>query len=240
MNLAIDVGNTFIKAGVFDKGRLTSFRSNMNEEELIHLFAEIKPEHLIISSVGKSPSSIFELLGPVKKTIFLDSSTNVPLINLYKTPQTLGMDRIAASVGAAFLFPETDRLVIDAGTCITYDFIDYKDQYHGGGISPGIDLRFKALNTFTKKLPLVERNNEVELIGSNTEKSILSGVINGVLCEVDGIISQYKSRYSGIKIIICGGDSSFFESKIKETIFAVPELVIIGLNRILEYNVSKA
>ena len=240
MNLAVDVGNTFIKAGVFDKEELVTFSSNINEAALIDLFSKIRPEHLIISSVGENPSALAACLSPVKSKILLNASTKVPLINLYQSPQTLGVDRVAAAVGASYLYPQTDRLVIDAGTCITYDFIDSKDQYFGGGISPGIELRFKALNTFTKKLPLVHRSEQVELIGSNTEKSILSGVINGVLGEVEGIINQYKSKYSGIKIIICGGDSSFFESKIKQTIFAVPELVIIGLNRILEYNVSEA
>lgn len=239
MNLAIDVGNTFIKAGIFEKGKLTSFHSALSEGELRTFSSEIKPEFIIVSSVGKNPDTVIALFPSVKKAFYLNPSTKLPLKNLYKTPQTLGMDRIAAAAGAAALFPDADKLVIDAGTCITYDFTDQFGQYHGGGISPGIDIRFKSLNTFTKKLPLVDRKGDVNLIGSDTEESILSGVQNGVIAEVSGIIAQYREKYPGLKVIICGGDASFFESKIKETIFTVPELVLVGLNRILEYNVSE-
>lgn len=239
MNLAIDVGNTFIKAGIFENGKLTSFHSGMMVEDLKSLAANVHPEHIIVSSVDQDPEEIFALFPGIRQKRTLSYSTSMPLKNLYKTPHTLGMDRIAGAVGGIALFPGENRLVIDAGTCITYDFTDEKDQYHGGAISPGIDIRFKALNTFTKKLPLVERSEISPLTGSDTKECILSGVQNGVIFEVKGIIDQYREKYPEIKIIICGGDSSFFESKIKQSIFAVPELVLIGLNRILEYNVSK-
>jgi type III pantothenate kinase len=238
MNLAIDVGNTFIKAGIFDQGKMASYHTELTSTELTNLIQLSKPDYAIVASVGKMKDFDPDIF-PLKKVVILNSDTKIPIVNLYKTPQTLGMDRIAGAVGASVLFPEWDKLVIDAGTCITYDFTDRKNQYHGGGISPGIDLRFKALNTFTEKLPLVKRHSEVPLIGGNTQESILSGVLNGVLAEVEGIINEYKIKYPQLKIIICGGDYSFFESKIKETIFAVPELVVIGLNRILEYNVSE-
>jgi type III pantothenate kinase len=238
MNLAIDVGNTLIKAGIFDQGKLISFYSELSEADLLEVIQSRTLEYAIISSVGKINDMDLRSYD-FKKVINLDNTTKLPLTNLYKTPQTLGVDRIAGAVGGMTLFPCTDRLVIDAGTCITYDFTDKENHYLGGGISPGIDIRFKALNTFTEKLPLINRSKEALLIGGNTEESILSGVLNGVIEEVNGIINQYKNKYPDLKIIICGGDSSFFESKIKESIFAIPELVLIGLNRILEYNVSE-
>jgi type III pantothenate kinase len=137
------------------------------------------------------------------------------------------------------MFPNSNILVIDAGTCITYDFIDKNGVYQGGAISPGINLKLKALNTFTQKLPLIEFKNEFVLIGQTTEESILSGVLNGTIAEIEGIIGYYSHSFSDLKTIICGGASNFFESKIKAPIFVVPELVLIGLNRILQYNVSK-
>lgn len=238
MNLAIDVGNTLIKAGIFDQGKLITYYSELSETDLHEVIQSQALEYAIISSVGKI-KDINLAKYYFKKVVSLDNTTKLPLTNLYKTPQTLGVDRLAGAVGGSVLFPESNKLVIDAGTCITYDFTNKDNQYLGGGISPGIDIRFKALNTFTEKLPLINRSQIAVLIGGNTEESILSGVLNGVIEEVNGIINQYKNKYPDLKIIICGGDSSFFESKIKESIFAIPELVLIGLNRILEYNVSE-
>ncbi|MBX9850339.1 MAG: type III pantothenate kinase [Cytophagaceae bacterium] len=238
MNLTIDVGNTFIKAGIFENGKLISLHTFKNEEELSAFGFQSNIKNIIISSVRKDSSFFNDYFSFADKLVFLSASTPVPLINLYKTPQSLGMDRLAAVAGAVTMFPECARLVIDAGTCITYEFIDEKDQYMGGAISPGIDMRLKALNTFTGKLPLIPRKDHAGLTGANTEESILSGVLNGIIFETEGIIKKYKEDYSDIRIIICGGDVSFFESSIKESIFAVPDLVLIGLNRILEHNVS--
>lgn len=233
MNLAIDAGNTFVKVGVFEADELVEHLVFPASEDLGFLNEKYNPAHVIFSSVSVTAAKVH-----FKNVLILDSGTAVPIINAYKTPQTLGMDRLAGVIGARVLFPDLACLVIDAGTCITYDFVDTGNIYQGGSISPGISMRFKALNTFTQKLPLIEKSEGVDLIGKTTEEAIRSGVLNGAITELEGIIGRYKVLYPSFKILICGGDAAFFESKIKETIFAVPELVLIGLNRILEYNVS--
>jgi type III pantothenate kinase len=208
----------------------------MNELETIAKKYPFKKA--VISSVNEDASLISEKISPVK-TLVVNNSTRLPFKNLYKTPETLGTDRIAAAAGAKTLYTQADCLAIDAGTCVTFDFIDAGDNYYGGSISPGISMRFKALHNFTARLPLVNKKERTELIGANTEESIQSGVMNGIASEVDGMIASYKSIYPELKVIICGGDAPFFETNLKQSIFAVPELVLIGLNRILEYNAAE-
>ena len=181
MNLTIDAGNTFIKAGIFENGKLVSLHTFKTEEELSAFDFQTKIKNVIISSVRKDSSYLNNHFSFADKLIFLTPATAVPVGNAYKTPQSLGMDRLAAAVGAVVMFPGKAKLVIDAGTCITYEFIDKTDQYAGGAISPGIDMRLKALNTFTGKLPLIPRTDHFSLIGGNTEESILSGVLNGII-----------------------------------------------------------
>jgi len=236
MNLAIDAGNTFIKAGFFEDGKLIEKLVLAPTDDLGFLQSKYQPHHIIFSSVSKSAS---ELLGSqFRNVLTLDYTTPVPITNLYETPETLGMDRLAEVIGAKVLFPDEACLVIAAGTAITYDFIDEYNNYQGGSISPGIAMRFKALHTFTQKLPLVEKKEEFALTGKNTEDAIRSGVLNGALAEAEAMISSYKTISKSLKVIICGGNTPFFESRIKEPIFAVSDLALIGLNRILEYNVS--
>ena len=141
-------------------------------------------------------------------------------------------------VAAHFLYPNRNVLVIDAGTCITYDLINKNEEYFGGSISPGLTIRFNALHTFTGKLPLVSHRNYYELAGNDTETSILSGVINGFLFEVDSVIDSYRDRYDDLKVLVCGGDYQFLADRLKNSIFAIPELVLVGLNEILDYNES--
>jgi len=236
MNLAIDAGNTFIKAGFFKDGKLVKKLVFNTSDKLDLLENDYKPEHVIFSSVSKNLSEVFT--ATFKNILLLDYKTPVPVNNLYESPETLGMDRLAGVTGAKVLFPNYACLVIAAGTAITYDFIDADNNYQGGSISPGIAMRFKALNTFTQKLPLVEKAEEFELTGATTTDAIRSGVLNGALAETEGIINRYKTLHKDLKTIICGGDAAFFESKIKEPIFVVPDLGLTGLNRILEYNVS--
>ncbi|MBL3657014.1 type III pantothenate kinase [Fulvivirga sediminis] len=235
MNLIIDFGNTSIKAALFDGPRLIETYTGISTEHLIKLSKENNPEYLIVSSVTKSQLEVSNLLGA--DIIYLSSSLPLPFQINYKTPQTLGLDRIAGIAGAQELFPNQNVLVIDLGTCITYDLIDSKNVYHGGGISPGLKMRFKSLHNFTAKLPLIEPTNEFELIGQSTKESILSGVINGMISEIDGIIRMYTDKFAHLRIIMCGGDAKFFENRIKANIFVAPELVLMGLNRILLYNV---
>ncbi len=237
MNLLIDSGNTYTKAALCDEHKIVEVIRITKMDDFLKINKDYSPSTVIISSVNKESAEILALFQNAKK-ILLDSTTPVPIKNLYKTPSTLGMDRLAGVVGAFTLFPETPCLCIDAGTCITYDIIDEKAQYLGGSIAPGIDMRFKALHTFTARLPLIERSENVSLTGTTTGESILSGVQTGILKEMEGIINEYKAGYKGLKIIITGGDSGFFESRIKDTIFVVPDLLFLGLKRIVEYNVS--
>ncbi len=237
MNLLIDSGNTFTKVAFCEDDKIVEIVTLYDTEDFKKINKKRKPKTIIISSVN---TAIDEIKGyfPDSTLLALDFTTPIPITNLYKTPSTLGMDRLAGVIGASSLYPNSPCLCIDAGTCITYDILDENANYLGGSISLGIEMRFKALHTFTSRLPLVSRHENVELIGNTSEGAILSGVQIGVLKEMEGIINEYKSKYKGLKIIITGGDSRFFESRIKDTIFAVPDLLFLGLKRILEYNVS--
>jgi type III pantothenate kinase len=148
----------------------------------------------------------------------------------------LGQDRIAAVVGAYSLYNKKDIIVIDAGTCLTIDFLSEKGEYIGGRISPGIEIRYKALHTFTDKLPLVTKENTIPIIGNDTVSSILSGVQQGILAELRLIISEYRLRKPEAIAVVTGGDAFFFEKELKSSIFANLNLVMIGLNEILDFN----
>jgi type III pantothenate kinase len=236
MNLLVDSGNTSTKLALCEHGKIRETLLYTGVASLEYVRTHYKPSSVIISSVNKSLTEIRTFFSSLP-VVVLDAQTPIPFANGYETPATLGMDRLAAVAGAQVVFPEADCLCIDAGTCITYDFIDKEGQYLGGGISPGIEMRFKALNTFTARLPLIQGIKETDLLGKTTEGSIRNGVQNGILHEVEGFITAYKTKYQDTKVIITGGDARFFESRIKETIFVVPELLFLGLNRILEYNV---
>jgi type III pantothenate kinase len=245
LKLAIDYGNTLVKIGVFNEKHLVESRQFRNNDT--HLLKEFIQNLMlgettfigsIISSVIELPEIVFTFLSD-RMTIFqLSHKLNLPFKILYQTPDTLGNDRIALAAGVASKYPSNNTLVIDAGTCVTFDFIDNQNRYHGGAISPGINMRFKALNTFTGKLPLVKEIQESQLIGNNTVESIRSGVLNGIRAEMDGIISGYKEKYPDLRTIITGGDAIYFDKKLKNDIFALPNLVLIGLNEILDINIQ--
>jgi type III pantothenate kinase len=238
MNLVIDAGNTSLKAGIFEKDQLRELLHGVLLEDLASIAGKYAITKAVISSVSQNARFISEKIS-LKNTLIIDQYTKLPFKNLYKTPETLGTDRIAAVAGALSLYPGQPCLAIDAGTCITFDFIDADSNYQGGSIAPGINLRFKAMHNFTARLPLVERNNAASLIGKNTEESMQSGVMKGVRAEIDGMIMEYRQIYPALQVLICGGDASFFETKLKQSIFVIPELVLIGLNRILEHNVAE-
>ena len=230
--LTIDQGNTLIKVAVFEDKNLVKKAVLFDISSLLDFFKGI--DVVIYATVNDRQSLI-----PYFKNIpfvVLDHTTPLPISNLYHTPETLGVDRIAAVVAAEFLYPRHNNLVIDAGTCITYDFVDAKSNYQGGSISPGLKMRFQALHNQTSNLPLIECIDYTNLIGTDTFSSISSGVINGVISEIDGIILRYKETNPDVNILITGGDSVFFEKALKNSIFAHPDLVFIGLNEILDYN----
>lgn len=236
MNLVVDSGNTRFKVGVFDGSALILKESFVLPAELKEFMNKNSFDHVIVSSVNHDPHEILTWSATKGKKIVLSSSLKFPIEISYATPDTLGVDRIAAACGAFELFPEQDCLVIDAGTCINYEFISRNKIYQGGGISPGIAMRFDAMHTFTSRLPLVKLVNEARLIGDSTESCMQSGVMNGVVAEVDGIIERYRGLFAEVKVILCGGGVSFFENRLKHSIFVAPDLVLIGLNRILSYH----
>ncbi len=235
MNLVIDSGNTRFKAATFTGTKLEEKHSFLNKEELNGYLKHHTFTNAIVGSVSMDGN---EILGWTKASnkFLLTHLLPLPIKIKYKTPETLGVDRIAAVCGAMEIFQEKDSLVIDAGTAITYDFVDRQGNYEGGAISPGIGMRFEALHTFTERLPLVTKSGVSQLIGNSTETSIRSGVLNGVIAEMEGIINNYKELYPDLGVVLCGGDSLFFENKLKPTIFAAPDLVLSGLNRILLHN----
>lgn len=242
MNLVIDIGNTSVKLGLFSSGELKAHlvlpEFRMSE---LHRFMNENgaPESVILSSVIKKNEELETFLASNFFLIKLDSKILLPIQKLYKTPETLGNDRIAAAVGANNLFPSQNVLAIDAGTCIKYDFINADNQYLGGNISPGIDMRFRSLNAFTAQLPLVSKAEDNELCGGSTEQAIRLGVQLGALEEVKGIINRFKARYGDMKVVLTGGDLPFFDSELKNHIFADPFLTLRGLNVILNYNADK-
>mgnify|MGYP005748846483 CR=1 FL=1 len=234
---AIDIGNTGSKYGIFEGDALVRqgyFTGQYLPEELLNQTFD----HAIVASVAAQTQSLIKRLSVQGRIVELSAQTALPVFNRYKTPQTLGADRIAAAVGANYLFAGHNCLIFDAGTCITHDYIDRKGNYLGGGISPGLNMKFKALHTFTERLPLVEHSKEAfPLTGQTTQESILSGVLSGTVAELNGFIQAYAEKAKDLTVILCGGDAGFFESKLKGRIFVIPELVLIGLHRILAHNV---
>ena len=239
-HLCIDQGNSSTKVGVFD-GHNLIFAKIFNDLTIIELKSVLlnySCKACILSSVITLNESLIDFLtNKFEKFIELNQSTNIPIKNKYKTPETLGKDRLAAVVGASYLQPNRNILVIDAGTAITYDFIDAQKNYLGGNIAPGIDLRLKALHHFTQKLPLVNAEVETPLLGNNTQSAILSGAIYGVVFEIDGYIDTFQNKYSNLSTFLTGGSTFYIDTKVKNAIFAEKNLVLIGLNRILQYNV---
>lgn len=238
MNLVVDYGNSAAKVGIFDHETLVENVSFPTLDALQKFIVRANADNMIVSSVKEDPQHILSH-SKAKKKFVLSPDLPLPIKNKYATPKTLGMDRIASACGAYQLFPNENALAIDAGTCITYEFLDKDGNYRGGGISPGMSMRFKAVHTFTAKLPLISPKENVSLIGDSTETSIQSGVINGLLAEIEGIIGRYQKEFGAVRVILCGGDARFFENQLKASIFASPELVLIGLNSILNYNVTR-
>ena len=240
MNLIIDVGNSYVKFAVFQQGKLI----HKIAKELSHFndtYINIKDkfsniEKVIISSVGKLKLSQIETIKNQDNVLVLDSEVLLPFENSYKTPKTLGVDRMALVSAAVNQFPNKNVLIIDAGTCITYDFKTSKNQYLGGAISPGIRLRYQSLHNLTANLPLLDSEIPKDIIGQTTSDAIHSGVINGVLKEIDGVIDEYQKKNSDLTVILTGGDANFLSNQLKNSIFANSNFLLEGLNFILEFN----
>jgi type III pantothenate kinase len=239
MNLVIDVGNTRIKVAVFSGMELVHNEIITGDNFLkitLNLIEKYHCENAIISSVGDQNKYEIQEIKSKINILELNSETKVPFKNNYETPKTLGVDRIALVSSAIESFPNKNVLVIDAGTCITYDFINENACYLGGAISPGIKMRYKALNSFTEKLPLLKQTENKKLIGNSTESCIHSGVIFGVINEIDSAINSYKEKNQLLTVVLTGGDVNFLSNKLKNGIFANPNFLLEGLNTILTYN----
>ena len=243
MNLIIDIGNTRTKLAVYsdEKMILSEATDELTVEHLKELRAKYpKIGATIISSVKDYPKVVRDFIhSNFNPFIELNHETRIPLVNKYNTPKTLGKDRIAVTVGANAIFPNQNLLVIDAGTAITYDLVNQSNEYIGGNISPGIQTRFKALNHFTGKLPLVDYNEDFDIIGKDTVSAIRAGVQQGVLFEIEQYITHFNNLYQNLQVIITGGDAKFFDKMLKNSIFVHFNLTMFGLNRILEYNVKE-
>jgi len=238
MNLIIDIGNTRAKVAVFQQNKI-ALTDNVNYEDLSKKIKILQKEfdisNCIIASVGKINPSDLKILSGFKNLVVLNHSTKIPFVNKYKTPETIGVDRIALVAAAVSSYPNKNVLIIDTGTCITYDFVDANKNYFGGAISPGIGIRYRALHTFTANLPQLEIT-DFSLIGTNTNESIHSGVLNGTIQEINGIIEQYQNKYSTLTVVLTGGDTNFLAKKLKSSIFANPIFLLEGLNSILIHN----
>ncbi len=240
ISLIIDIGNSRTKIALFNEHDLM-FNVPIDRLSIDHL-RMLKDEHpqlirAILSSVKEKDVQLTEFLSSnFDLFIELDHTTPLPLENLYETPETLGKDRLAAAVGANELFPNRNLLIIDAGTAITYDLVTDSNQYLGGNISPGLEMRFKALNHFTGKLPLLKSAEDFPIIGKNTNEAIRSGVQNGMIYEISQTIETFNRNYQNLMVIMTGGDSYFFDKKLNYSIFVNFNLTLIGLNRILDYN----
>lgn len=240
-NLCIDWGNTRVKAGLFQENRLIqdfNFSASESMTAIPDIVRQMRPEHTILSSVADHPEAFQTILNEETKLLVLNEHTRLPIINAYQNSATLGMDRVALAVGAYGMAPDRNNLVISTGTAITYNFVQKGGTFRGGNITPGVQLRFKALHEFTDKLPLVNEEGDTNtLLGYDTASSIRSGVIWGIAAELEGMLNYYQAQYSDLNAVLTGGDLALFAGKFKSRIFADSHFLLKGLNTILNYNV---
>ncbi|WP_439182358.1 type III pantothenate kinase [Carboxylicivirga taeanensis] len=239
MNLVIDRGNTQLKFGIFDQCKLihSDLSDFLDKKTIKQLNDRFHITQIIISSVVKERHEelVTNLKTVTSAIIDLSHTTPLPFEWQYNSKETIGKDRLAAVAGAISLYPDNDLLIIDAGTAITYELVS-DGIYRGGNISPGLSMRFKALHHFTSRLPHLSKEANTPLVGSSTHEAIRAGVQHGLTFEIEGLIQALSSQYKRLKTIITGGDAEFFARKLKNPIFVHPNLVLIGLNRILEHN----
>jgi type III pantothenate kinase len=236
--LCFDFGNTRLKCGVFEDGRLKEVVTLENDhDDTIHSLVEkYAPASSLLSSVIDHNPKMEEILSAAGKFHLLDHHSKIPVTTPVGKPETIGADRLALVVAACDLYPGKNNLVVGLGTAITYNFVNKKKEFLGGGISPGMEMRFKSLQTFTAKLPLVKKDWNFPLVGYNTRTNILSGVILGMTKEIDGMIDLYAEKYDNLNVLLTGGDSAYFAYHLKNKIFADLNLIFKGLYAISELN----
>jgi len=242
MIICIDVGNTRTKVAVYENGTLQQLIISNNEKLVKNISKQIQGIEncidIILSSVGNLDKDIIVQLEKLGRVTIVTHHSPIPYKNLYATPHTLGIDRIVLAAGATLKYPGQSRLVIDAGTCITYDFINKQDQYHGGAISPGIGLRYKSLNDYTANLPLEKISELHPFVGNSTAGSIHSGVLNGVIAEIETFIDHFKHQDENLTVILTGGNSEFLVNRLKNSIFANPNFLLESLFLLHQYIIS--
>ena len=238
--LCVDVGNTVSKAAVFENGERVAYCSGPELD--VRLLAEwqrrFSLEHAVFSAVSDDIRLPMDAMRSLF-TLHFPNRMPVPIKSAYRTPETLGTDRLACMVAASVLFPATDVLVLQCGTCLTSDLLTAGAVYMGGGISPGLGMRFHALKEHTARLPLVRLHPDAPLYGQSTEASIQSGVFQGYLAELEGLILKYMAVYKDVKVILTGGDAPVVKDKLKMAIFAFPDMVLYGLMEMLKYELEK-
>lgn len=236
--MVIDAGNTRVKVAYFEGQKQIETLTFNHVDGLDATALPGTIHHVIASSVSYPTQDLLKRIEATGSKLELTPLLPLPVTNLYATPATLGVDRIAAACGAWGLLPQRPALVVDVGTCINYEFVDAQGRYHGGAISPGLQMRFQAMHTFTSRLPLVSVALHPPLTGNSTETCMQSGVLNGMVAEIDGLVDRYLNLYPNLGVILCGGDYPLFENQLKHPIFVAPDLVLSGLNRILLHNVE--
>jgi type III pantothenate kinase len=244
MRLIIDIGNTLAKVALFEDSDLVAIaylpRLTVEAlEQFLNDNGKIRPETAILSTVRLNDEAFIKYLRENFRFLLLSHDTPLPIQNKYDTPETLGYDRLAAAVAAVTLFPGRNVLIINAGTAITYDLVTQQAEYLGGAISPGLTMRLMALHHFTQKLPLVDLRDETPIVGKTTDECILSGVVNATRAEIDGMIEKFNNHYEQLVVILSGGDIKYFDKSLKNSIFAIPNIVISGLNQLLAFNFGK-
>ena len=238
LTVCLDFGNTRLKAALFEGDQLKEIKT-LSDDELSTINARLdlwKPQRCILSSVIRPHPELDTLLA--SRTVFHKINVHTRLnfnINVGK-PETVGADRLALMAAAVHFFPGKNNLIIGLGSCITYNFINQYGHFLGGSISPGMDMRFRAMHEFTAKLPLVESNWNYPLIGYDTKTNLQSGVICGMVCEIEGIIGRYASKYSNFNVVLTGGNSAYFASQLKNKIFADAQFLFKGLYALSELN----
>ncbi len=240
MQIAIDVGNSQVKVGFFEGSILQHKQVVETAKALQALIEQFNPKHGIIGQVGTAPFAVAEVLEyyalPWQE---FTHTVPVPLKNAYQTPDTLGVDRMAAAVGAWACYGEIPMLIVDLGTCVTYEYVRGGVVYEGGAISPGLAMRFKAMAHFTAKLPLLQLDAVPEVLGKSTAACMESGAFHGLRFEIEGMIEFFKNQEEDLRVILTGGDAKIFESSLKANIFVNQNLILAGLNAILLFNVRE-
>ncbi len=236
--LCFDFGNTLLKCGVFEIDQLTDIVALENDQPatISELLDKYKPERTILSSVIDHNPEVERILSEKSSFLKLDATVKLPFTTPVGKPETIGADRLALAAFASFSYKDQNTLVIALGSCITYNFINKYNSFNGGSISPGMEMRFKALNYFTARLPLIKVDWNFPLIGYDTTSNILSGVLQGMVCEIDGIIDEYKKKFGKFNVLLTGGDTANFVRHLKNKIFADPSLILKGLYAISKYN----